>query len=52
MMIEPALNPLWVWLIHGEAPSRLAIAGGAVILAASIGRALADRAPRDLPGTA
>jgi drug/metabolite transporter (DMT)-like permease len=52
MMIEPALNPLWVWLIHGEAPSRLAIAGGAVILAASIGRALADRAPRDLAGTA
>ena len=46
MMIEPALNPLWVWMIHGEAPSRLAIVGGAVILAASIGRALADKAAR------
>jgi drug/metabolite transporter (DMT)-like permease len=52
MMIEPALNPLWVWMIHGESPSRLALAGGAVILAASIGRAVADRAPRDLAGTA
>jgi hypothetical protein len=39
-------------MIHGESPSRLALAGGAVILAASIGRAVADRAPRDLAGTA
>ena len=44
MMIEPALNPLWVWLIHGEAPGPLALAGGALILAASIGRAAASRA--------
>ena len=43
MMIEPALNPLWVWTIHGEAPSPLALAGGALILAASIGRAAASR---------
>jgi drug/metabolite transporter (DMT)-like permease len=44
MMIEPALNPVWVWLIHGEAPGQLAIIGGAIILASSIGRAMADRA--------
>ena len=44
MMIEPALNPLWVWFIHGEAPGPLALAGGALILAASIGRAVAGRA--------
>jgi DME family drug/metabolite transporter len=43
MMIEPALNPLWVWFIHGEAPGPLALAGGALILAASIGRAAASR---------
>jgi drug/metabolite transporter, DME family len=43
MMVEPALNPIWVWLIHGEAPSALAVAGGALILAASIGRAVASR---------
>jgi DME family drug/metabolite transporter len=46
MMIEPALNPLWVWLINSEAPSRLALVGGVVILASSIGRAMADKAAR------
>lgn len=46
MMIEPALNPIWVWLIHGEQPGHLALIGGAIILASSIGRALADKAAR------
>jgi len=46
MMIEPALNPIWVWLIHGEAPGHLAVIGGAIILASSIGRAMADKASR------
>jgi drug/metabolite transporter (DMT)-like permease len=46
MMVEPALNPIWVWLIHGEAPGRVTLLGGAVILAASIGRALADKSAR------
>lgn len=46
MMIEPALNPLWVWLIHGEEPAKLALVGGAIILASSIGRAMADKAAR------
>ncbi|HET9424020.1 MAG TPA: DMT family transporter [Gemmatimonadaceae bacterium] len=43
MMIEPALNPIWVWLMHGEAPGLLPIAGGGLILLASIGRAMASR---------
>jgi drug/metabolite transporter (DMT)-like permease len=43
MMIEPAINPLWVWMIHGEEPGLLPIAGGALILIASIGRAMASR---------
>jgi hypothetical protein len=42
--VEPALNPLWVWMMHGEAPGAVALAGGALILAASIGRAIASRA--------
>jgi drug/metabolite transporter (DMT)-like permease len=46
MMVEPALNPVWVWLIHGEAPGHLALIGGAIILASSIGRAMADKAAR------
>jgi drug/metabolite transporter (DMT)-like permease len=32
--IEPLLNPVWVFLVVGERPSRWAIAGGATIIAA------------------
>lgn len=39
MLVEPALNPIWVWLIHGEQPGTLPIIGGALILTASIIRA-------------
>ena len=36
LMIEPALSPVWSWLVHGERPGALPLAGGAVILAASV----------------
>jgi drug/metabolite transporter (DMT)-like permease len=32
--VEPVLNPVWVYLVHGEAPSAMALLGGAVILGA------------------
>ena len=35
LLVEPALNPVWTWLLHGERPGALAITGGAIILAAS-----------------
>ncbi|MDS4022634.1 MAG: DMT family transporter [Candidatus Competibacter sp.] len=38
-MIEPVLNPVWVFLMMGEAPSPWAIVGGAIILGAVIFRA-------------
>jgi DME family drug/metabolite transporter len=34
LLIEPALNPVWAWALHGERPSAHAIAGGAIILLA------------------
>lgn len=34
--IEPLLNPIWVFLFLGEAPSQWAIIGGAVIIAAVV----------------
>lgn len=40
ILIEPVLNPIWTYLFKGEEPGRWAIAGGAVILAASIWRTL------------
>ena len=35
-LLEPALNPLWTWLVHGEKPGAGALAGGAVILSATL----------------
>jgi DME family drug/metabolite transporter len=36
LMIEPALSPMWAWLIQGERPGGWAMAGGAVILSATL----------------
>lgn len=36
LLIEPALNPVWAWMVHGERPSGLALAGGGVILGATL----------------
>ena len=35
LMIEPAMNPVWSWMVHGETPSPLSLSGGVLILAAS-----------------
>jgi drug/metabolite transporter (DMT)-like permease len=34
--IEPLLNPVWVFLVIGERPTRWAILGGSIIIAAII----------------
>lgn len=39
LLIEPALNPVWTWLVHGERPGTLAICGGVLIMMASAVRA-------------
>jgi len=35
LFLEPALNPVWAWMAHGERPSAWGAAGGAVILGAT-----------------
>jgi drug/metabolite transporter (DMT)-like permease len=35
-LLEPILGPIWVWALLGEHPGPLALAGGAVVLAAVI----------------
>lgn len=35
LLIEPALNPVWAWLVQGERPGAASIAGGALILGAT-----------------
>jgi len=36
LMLEPVLNPLWAWLAHGERIGPRVLAGGAMILAATL----------------
>jgi drug/metabolite transporter, DME family len=38
LLLEPALNPAWAWLVHGETPGPWALAGGVVILGATLVR--------------
>jgi drug/metabolite transporter (DMT)-like permease len=40
LLIEPLLNPTFVWLMHGETPTPLALTGGALVLAATTWRSL------------
>ena len=37
-IIEPILNPIWVFLVLGEVPGKWALAGGLIVLAAVTGR--------------
>ncbi len=48
LLAEPVLNPLWAWLVHGERPSAWTLAGGAVIVAATLGKIFVDRGPRGI----
>jgi drug/metabolite transporter (DMT)-like permease len=42
LLIEPVLNPVWAWLVHGERPGPWALLGGAIILGATTIKAWAD----------
>jgi DME family drug/metabolite transporter len=35
LLVEPVFSPIWVWLLLGESPAGLAIAGGALVLSAT-----------------
>lgn len=50
LLIEPVLSPVWAWVVHGERPGAGALAGGALILAATALHALLQR--RAAPGAA
>ena len=46
LLLEPALNPVWAWLVHGETPGPWPIAGGALILGATVLRTAVDARAR------
>ncbi|BCS32102.1 hypothetical protein TBR22_A13110 [Luteitalea sp. TBR-22] len=39
LLLEPALNPLWTFLVHGETPGLLGSLGGGLVLVATTARA-------------
>jgi drug/metabolite transporter, DME family len=43
LLIEPALNPVWAWLVQGEVPGIWAMAGGTIILAATTAKSWTER---------
>ena len=46
ILLEPALNPVWTYLLHGERPAGLALVGGAIIGSATLFQSwLASRRP-------
>lgn len=50
LLAEPALNPVWAWLAHGEVPSAWSLAGGFLILGATLLRTwIGVRAVRGTP---
>jgi drug/metabolite transporter (DMT)-like permease len=44
-MIEPVLNPVWVFIGYGEVPSLMAIVGGIIIITAIAMRAFIYESP-------
>ena len=48
LLLEPVLNPIWSWLVHGERPGVWSIAGAAVILVATVVKSLVDARGRGL----
>jgi drug/metabolite transporter (DMT)-like permease len=47
LLLEPVLNPTWAALVQGEVPGASALAGGAVILGATLWKAVADERARE-----
>jgi drug/metabolite transporter (DMT)-like permease len=43
LLVEPALSPVWAWLLHGEAPGLWPFAGGALIVGAAAWKAGRER---------
>jgi drug/metabolite transporter, DME family len=51
VLVEPAVNPLWAWLVHGEDPGGWTVAGGALILGATTARSWIEARRQGLPGS-
>ena len=43
LFFEPALNPVWTWIFHGERVGAWGLVGGALVLVASLRHAWVGR---------
>jgi drug/metabolite transporter (DMT)-like permease len=53
LLLEPALNPVWSWLVLEEVPGAAPILGGILVLGATLARALwsePQNSPEKRPG--
>ncbi|HXO84849.1 MAG TPA: DMT family transporter [Gemmatimonadales bacterium] len=48
LLIEPVLNPIWAWLVHGEKPGPATLVGGLLILGATAIRTVIDTRERSV----
>jgi len=46
LLVEPVLNPVWAWLVHGETPAFWSHIGGAIIIGSTALKTWLDRARR------
>jgi drug/metabolite transporter (DMT)-like permease len=42
LLIEPVLNPLWAWIVHGEEPGAWSLFGGAILVTATLVKTVGD----------
>ena len=47
LLLEPVLNPVWSWLIHGERPRTWSLIGGAIILTGTLLKTWLDSREND-----
>jgi drug/metabolite transporter (DMT)-like permease len=45
LLLEPVLNPVWAWIVHGEKPGAWSLAGGAILLLATSVKSWIDTRP-------
>jgi len=45
LLLEPVLNPVWAWIVHGETPGAWSLTGGAILLLATAVKSWIDTRP-------
>jgi drug/metabolite transporter (DMT)-like permease len=52
MLVEPALNPVWAWLVHGERVGATTLVGGGIIVATTAVKTIVDARAYPVPAGA